>query len=199
MRRIAIAFVLCGALSGAAKADLLDGLIFGIKCAGADDTQECKARSKRDADESRERLRQSAGAADSTGPSGPTSNRGERADQCHTVKASGNADIDVAYVRGKSRFGFMTLDEKKHQTKGGYMRIDDDFKHTAVRGTLYDMWDRVSIKPPGGQRQWFYAGLRLMKAERSTELEARYCVKPSQLGMTAYLNRTFAGLVKRGK
>ena len=199
MRRIAIAFVLCSALSGAAKADLLDGLIFGIKCAGADDTEECEARSKREADESRERLRQSAGAPDSTGPSALSSNRGERADQCHTVKASRNADIDVAYVRGKSRFGFMTLDEKKHQTKGGYMRIDDDFKHTAVRGTLYDMWDRVSIKPPGGQRQWFYAGLRLMKAERSTELEARYCVKRSQLGITACLNRTLAGLLKRGK
>ena len=120
MRRIAIAFVLCSALSGAAKADLLDGLIFGIKCAGADDTEECEARSKREADESRERLRQSAGAPDSTGPSALSSNRGERADQCHTVKASRNADIDVAYVRGKSRFGFTTLDEKKHQTKGGY-------------------------------------------------------------------------------
>ena len=123
----------------------MDGLIFRIRCAGADDTEECEARSKREADESRERLRQSAGAPDSTGPSALSSNRGERADQCHTVKATGYADIDATYARGKSRFGFMTLDEKKHQTKGGYMRIDEGLKHTAVQGTRYDMWDRVSI------------------------------------------------------
>ena len=55
----------------------------------------------------------------------PSSIRREPADQCHTVKATGYADIDATYARGKSRFGFMTLDEKKHQTKGGYMRIDE--------------------------------------------------------------------------
>ena len=197
MRRIAIAFVLCSALSGAAKADLLDGLIFGIKCAGADDTEECEARSKREADEP-ERLRQSAGAPTLQAHLGPSSNRGERADQCHTVKASGNADIDVAYARGKSRFGFMTLDEKKHQTKGGYMRIDDDFKHTAVRGTLYDMWDRVSIKPPGTTPM-------VLCRSAANEGRAQHRIGSEILRQTlaagddCLLNRTFAGLVKRGK
>ena len=199
MRRIAIAFVLCSALSGAAKADLLDGLIFGIKCAGSDDPEECKARSKREADESRERLRRGASAPDAAGPSGSANNRGERADQCHTVKASGNADIDIAYARGKTRFGFMNLDEKKRFTEGSYRRMDDGFKHTAVQGTLYDMWDHVSIEPPGEQRLWFTANLRLMKAERGTDLEARYCIQPSDSDMTAYLDKAFVELVTRGK
>ena len=202
MKKLAITLLLLGAFVSAAAADVLDGLIFGIKCASADDPEACKERSKREADESRERLRQGASAPDATSPSRPAGQPAATAEQCHTVKASGKVDIDVAYASGKTRFGFMNLDEKKHFIKhsgGRVLRLDDGFRHTAVQGTLYDLWDHVSIEPPHGQRLWFTARLRLMKAERGTDLEARYCVQPSDAGMTGYLEQAFAELVEVGK
>lgn len=199
MKKLAITLLLLGAFVSAAEADFLDGLIFGIKCASADDPEACKARSKREADESQERLRQGTSAPDATGASSPAAQARTAAEQCHTVKVSGKVDIDVAYVRGKTRFGFMNLEEKKRFTEGSYRRMDDGFRHTAVQGALYDLWDHVSIEPPHGQRVWFTAGLRLMKAERGTDLEARYCVQPSDAGMTGYLEQAFAELVEVGK
>ena len=194
MKQFEVLLLAIGALTAPAQADVLDGLVFGLKCMGADDPEACKARSKHEADESRERLRRENAAAGSA--QGAT--RGERADQCHTVKANGKVDIDIAYARGKTYFGFMSLDEKKRRTNT-YIRMDDGFKHTVVPGTLYDMWDRVSVDAPNSGRQYFYAGLRLMKSEQGTELDAEYCITPSQSGLTAYLDKAFVGLVQSGK
>ena len=196
MRPSTLMIALCALSAPALAFDFLDDMIFSAKCAGADDKAQCKAQAKREADEGRERLR---GNGASAAQSSAAAQTGERSNQCHTVRASGKTDIDIAYARGKTRFGFMTLDEKKHYLRHGsrgVMWMDDSFKHTAVRGALYDLNDLVSFAPDGAGPQSFYASLRLMKSERGTDLEARYCITASQAGMRKALEGAFVALVR---
>ena len=53
-----LAALLLAASLQPARADVLDGLIFGVKCMGAADRKACEERAKREADETRERMRQ---------------------------------------------------------------------------------------------------------------------------------------------
>lgn len=174
----------------AARADVLDGLIFGIKCARAADRHACEEQAKREANQARDRMRQQSQLGDSGDvPSrGPTPVADETQGQevrrnwmtnvvCHQYARRSWRDVDTTYARAMSRYGFITRSEAKR------LSVRDEFNlhaagylHDKTAGALYRLEQVVSSGDvDNGQRQYKLL-LDLARDGPGTRINGRYCV-----------------------
>ena len=186
---IAIAFVLCGALSGTAQADVLDGLIFGIKCAGSDDPEECKARSMREADESRERLHHggtvttSEGPASAAGAWGRSETRGEGIRRnwaenaaCEAIDLDSKDSVDVAYGKAMSTYSFLTSGEVAGQQDRGFAIHSAGYLHSTTPGALYRLEQVVTSPSVANGARQFKLKLQIRGRKTGSRISGSYCV-----------------------
>ncbi len=177
-------------VSGAAtRADVLDGLIFGIKCAGAADRQACEEQAKREADQARERMRQQsqlgdAGGAPALGPPGADATQGQEVHRnwvknvvCHQYAKRSSRDVDTTYARAMSRYGFITRSEAKR------LPVRDEFNlhaagylHDKTAGALYRLEQVVSSSDVDKGRRQYKLLLDLARDGAGTRINGRYCV-----------------------
>jgi len=189
MRLVGLALVLPVALgTTSARADVLDGIVFGMKCLGAADRQACEDQSKREAEEMRDRLRhqqQSAGsaAASRTATRGGQS-VGKRAYRtwnqnvvCYNFAKRSGRGIDTNYARAVTRYNLMTPREVELQ-KGpiGAGLYAAGYLHEVTPGALYRLAQVVhSADVSGGKRQYKLI-LDLARDGSGTRVSGQYCV-----------------------
>lgn len=170
------------------SADVLDGVIFGVKCMGADDPQACEDRSKREADETRERMRQQSGATGvqtqgRTAPAGGDS-FGKKVYRnwvenvvCKAFAKRSSRDVDTTYARAMSRYSFLTPNEVERRSLAGEASLHiAGYLHESTPGALYRL-EQVVHSPDvaNGQRQYKLI-LELARDGSGTRVTGQYCV-----------------------
>jgi hypothetical protein len=171
-----------------AWADVLDGVIFGVKCLGADDPKACEERSKREADETRERLRQPSGVTGEQAQGSPAAADGDTLGKkiyrnwrenvvCQAFAKRSSRDVDTTYARALTHYSFLTRTQAKGLPGFGEgLLYSAGFRHDATPGALYRL-EQVVHSPDvaNGQRQ-FKLILDLARDGSGTRVTGQYCV-----------------------
>jgi len=171
-----------------AWADVLDGVIFGVKCMGADDPQACEDRSKREADETRERMRQQSGASRVQAQGNAATAGGDTLGKkiyrnwrenvvCQTFAKRSSRDVDTTYARAMSRYSFLTPNEVERRSLAGEASLHiAGYLHESTPGALYRL-EQVVHSPDvaNGQRQYKLI-LELARDGSGTRVTDQYCV-----------------------
>lgn len=171
-----------------ACADVLDGVIFGVKCMGVDDPQACEDRSKREADETRERMRRQSGATGVQAQGRTAAAGGDSFGKkvyrnwvenvvCQTFAKRSSRDVDTTYARAMSRYSFLTPSEVERQSLAGEASLNiAGYLHETTPGALYRL-EQVVHSPDvaNGQRQYKLI-LNLARDGSGTRVTGQYCV-----------------------
>jgi hypothetical protein len=150
------------------RADVLDGLIFGAKCMGAADPKACEEQAKREADETRERMRQQppSGMNRDVATGSAANGTESRTDQvirnwvtnlvCYDYAKRSAQDVDTSYARLMSRYSFMTRGEMRRLpgNEEGLAHVAG-YLHQITPGSLYRL-EQVVHSPDvaNGRRQY---------------------------------------------
>lgn len=168
-------------------ANLLDDMIDSVKCAGANDVEACKTKSRKDWEDYQKQKQAGGGATNGTTP-----------EKCVSVSAVGPANIDAAYAEILDRIAFKTLEQKNDQLKRNrHVVKDDEYRHRAIPGQLYDMCDTVAFVTADGQRISVFAAakLKILKTGE-TSVEARHCVSGGGIEYSDEIAEVFKSAVK---
>jgi hypothetical protein len=189
MRFVGLALVLPVALgTTSARADVLDGIVFGMKCLGAADRQACEERSKREAEETRERLRgppETRSSSQDTRVAAPTEDtlgkqiyRNWRENVvCHDYAKRTGRDIDSTYARVLSRYSFARPAEARRQSGTGEWGLHiAGYLHEAVPGALYRLEQVVHSPDVAGGKRQYKLILNLARDGSGTRVTGQYCV-----------------------
>ncbi|CAL94660.1 hypothetical protein [Azoarcus olearius] len=169
-------------------ADVLDGVIFGVKCIGAADRAACEARSRREADETRERMRHQPEAR-----VGQSSARTSSADEetigkrlyrnwmenivCRDFAKRSPRDVDSTYARAMRHYNFMTPKQIVLQpltTEAGLQTAG--YLHEATPGALYRLEQVVHSPDVANGRRQYKLILDIGRDGSGTHVSGRYCV-----------------------
>lgn len=179
--------------------ELLDDMIYSVKCAAAEDVAACKTKAKQAYDDyARTKQAGSGNGPVQVSPGEPSPAWQPPPQQCYTVEASGAASVDGAYATVVDYFGFMTLAEKTAWIKqrGGRAK-DDAFKHRAIPGQLYDMTDTVSFPAANSQRLAMFSSVKLKRSNAGgSSLNAEYCLWGSAIAYSSAIGDVFRNAVK---
>ena len=170
------------------SADVLDGVIFGVKCMGSDDPQACEDRSKRKANETRERMRQQSGATEVQAQGSTATDGGDTLGKkiyrnwrenvvCQAFAKRSSRDVDTTYARAMSRYSFMTPNQAKSLSGTGEWGLHiAGYLHETTPGALYRL-EQVVHSPDvaNGQRQYKLI-LELARDGSGTRVTGQYCV-----------------------
>lgn len=102
-------------------------------------------------------------------------------DVCRQTQLEAPVDIDTVYARAMSRFGFRTVEERKHAAATHGTVIDADFRHVAQPGVYYRLADRATLSAPGEPPRAAFTTLELMReAPARTRVRLGWCLGPRQ-------------------
>ena len=188
MRHVGLALVLPVALgTPLARADVLDGIVFGVKCLGAADRKACEEQSKREADEMRNRLRQRPAALDQEQRAGSTEEEesaGEKVHRnwtvnvvCRQFTKRSPRDVDTNYARAMTHYSFMTAREAKALPGFGEgVLYAAGYSHEATPGALYRLEQVVHSPDVAGGKRQYKLILNLARDGSGTRVTGQYCV-----------------------
>ncbi|AKU12484.1 hypothetical protein AzCIB_2591 [Azoarcus sp. CIB] len=169
-----------------ARADVLDGLIFGAKCMGATDRKACEEQAKREADETRERMRQQSNhsAPTMTNPDSPEDTLGKRIYrnwrknvECNPFSTRSVRDVDSTYARVMSRYSFVTPNQAKVQSGTGEAGLYiAGYLHETTPGALYRLEQVVHSPDVADGRRQYKLRLDLARDGSGTRVTGQYCV-----------------------
>lgn len=184
-----LAALLLAASLQPARADVLDGLIFGAKCIGAEDRKACEEQSKREADETRERMHQQpqSGMSQSVVTGSPAKGAESPTDQvirnwvtnlvCYDYARRSAHDVNTSYARLMSRYSFMTKGEMRRLpgNEEGLAHVAG-YLHQVTPGSLYRLEQVVHSPDVANGRRQYKLRLDLARDGPGTRVTGQYCV-----------------------
>lgn len=188
LRCIGLALLIPVALgTTSARADVLDGLVFGIKCLGTADQQACEERSKREADETRDRLRQRPAESNReqrVGSPGAEKSAGEKVHRnwtvnvvCRQFTKRSPRDVDTNYARAMTHYSFMTPREAKALPGFGEGVLHAaGYSHEVTPGALYRLEQVVHSPDVASGKRQYKLNLKLARDGSGTRVTGQYCV-----------------------
>uniref|UniRef100_A0ABX1N7I2 Uncharacterized protein n=2 Tax=Aromatoleum buckelii TaxID=200254 RepID=A0ABX1N7I2_9RHOO len=181
-----LAALLLAASLQPARADVLDGLIFGAKCMGAADRKACEEQAKRDAEDTRERIRQQPDPSHRplTDLDSPDDTLGKKIYrnwrknlECHPYSARTVRDVDSTYARVMSRYSFVTPNQAKVQSGTGEAGLYiAGYLHETNPGALYRLEQVVHSPDVANGRRQYKLRLDLGRDGSGTRVTGQYCV-----------------------
>ncbi|MCK0508645.1 hypothetical protein [Aromatoleum anaerobium] len=188
LRSIGLALLLPVALgTTSARADVLDGIVFGMKCLGAADRQACEERSKREADETRDRLRERPAPNTQPVPIAEKNKEetfGQRIHRnwvknlvCYNFAKRSVRDVDSTYARATARYGFMNPAELSRQTMTVEAGINlAGYLHETIPGARYRLEQVVHSQDVASGKRQYKLNLELARDGSGTRVSGHYCV-----------------------
>ncbi|MDT3671778.1 MAG: hypothetical protein ROZ37_15790 [Aromatoleum sp.] len=180
-----VALLLAASLQPA-RADVLDGLIFGAKCMGAADRKACEEQAKRDADETRARMRQqpNQSAPTLTNLDSPDDTLGKKIYrnwrknvECHPFSKRSVRDVDSTYAQVMNRYSFVTPNQAKLQSGTGEAGLYiAGYLHESAPGALYRLEQVVYSPDVANGRRQYKLRLDLARDGSGTRVTGQYCV-----------------------
>ncbi|NMG16248.1 hypothetical protein [Aromatoleum bremense] len=169
------------------RADVLDGIIFGVKCIGADDRQACEDRSKREADETRARMRQRSGATGVHAQGSPDAGgdtlgmeiyRNWRENVvCQAFAKRTSRDVDTTYASAMGRYSFVTPNQAKGLSGTGEWGLHiAGYLHETIPGALYRLEQVVHSPDVADGQRLYKLILEFARDGSGTRVSGQYCV-----------------------